>query len=111
MDTFRNTESHAHRDVTVLINDGEQTYEMMTKAVQVRDGKMHIQNLENFDDFCYNLLCHFINFTHYYFISSHTERILHFLYTSIFAVTNLIFVVCRFTNLLITIIYLFIYLF
>ena len=68
MDTFRNTESHAHRDVTVLINDGEQTYEMMTKAVQVRDGKMHIQNLENFDDFCFNLLflcTHYFHFITY----------------------------------------------
>lgn len=33
-DTFKNTENlAAHRDVTVLINDGEQTYEMMTKDV------------------------------------------------------------------------------
>jgi len=33
-DTFRNTENLAnHRDVTVLINDGTKTYEMMTKDV------------------------------------------------------------------------------
>lgn len=33
-DTFRNTESFdAHRDVTVLVNDGEKTWEMMTKDV------------------------------------------------------------------------------
>jgi len=33
-DTFRNTESYdKHRDVTVLINDGEKTLEMMTKDV------------------------------------------------------------------------------
>lgn len=34
-DTFRNTENlKAHRDVTVLLNDGQQTYEMMTENVQ-----------------------------------------------------------------------------
>lgn len=33
-DTFRNTESYdKHRDVTILINDGEKTLEMMTKDV------------------------------------------------------------------------------
>lgn len=33
-DTFKNTESlHAHRDVTVLVNDGEKTYDMMTENV------------------------------------------------------------------------------
>lgn len=33
-DTFRNTETiNAHRDVTVLINDGEKTFEMMTDQV------------------------------------------------------------------------------
>jgi lectin, mannose-binding 2 len=33
-DTFKNTESLAsHRDVTVLINTGDKTYEMMTKDV------------------------------------------------------------------------------
>ena len=33
-DTFKNTENlAAHRDITVLINNGEQTYEMMTKDV------------------------------------------------------------------------------
>lgn len=33
-DTFRNTENlAAHRDVTVLINDGSKTYEMMTSDV------------------------------------------------------------------------------
>ena len=33
-DTFKNTENlAAHRDVTVLINDGEKTYEMMTQNV------------------------------------------------------------------------------
>jgi hypothetical protein len=35
-DTFRNTEdSHAHRDVTILVNDGEKTWAMMTADVQV----------------------------------------------------------------------------
>mmetsp|Transcript_5382 Transcript_5382/g.5546 ORF Transcript_5382/g.5546 Transcript_5382/m.5546 type:complete len:414 (+) Transcript_5382:70-1311(+) len=34
-DTFKNTEHiSAHRDVTVLVNDGEKTYEMMTSEVQ-----------------------------------------------------------------------------
>lgn len=33
-DTFKNTENLAkHRDVTVLINDGTKTYEMMTETV------------------------------------------------------------------------------
>jgi lectin, mannose-binding 2 len=33
-DTYKNTENFAnHRDVTVLINDGEKTYEMMTEDV------------------------------------------------------------------------------
>lgn len=33
-DTFRNTETlNAHRDVTILINDGEKTVEMMTDQV------------------------------------------------------------------------------
>ena len=37
-DTFRNTENiQAHRDVTVLVNDGEKTWGMMTADVQVRD--------------------------------------------------------------------------
>ena len=35
-DTFRNTENLAnHRDITVLVNDGESTYEMMIQDVQV----------------------------------------------------------------------------
>ena len=35
-DTFRNTENiYAHRDVTVLINDGEKTWAIMTADVQV----------------------------------------------------------------------------
>ena len=34
-DTFKNTESlAAHRDVTILINDGEKTWDMMTEDVQ-----------------------------------------------------------------------------
>uniref|UniRef100_A0A7S0XEJ2 L-type lectin-like domain-containing protein n=1 Tax=Chromulina nebulosa TaxID=96789 RepID=A0A7S0XEJ2_9STRA len=34
-DTFKNTENLAiHRDVTILINDGEKTYEAMTQEVQ-----------------------------------------------------------------------------
>ena len=34
-DTFKNTENlAAHRDVTVLVNDGTKTYEMMTETVQ-----------------------------------------------------------------------------
>ena len=34
MDTFKNIEyAHAHRDVTVLVNDGEKTYEMMTDDI------------------------------------------------------------------------------
>ena len=34
-DTFKNTETlAAHRDVTVLINDGEKTWEMMTEDVK-----------------------------------------------------------------------------
>lgn len=34
-DTFKNTESlSAHRDVTILINDGEKTWEMMTEEVK-----------------------------------------------------------------------------
>jgi mannose-binding lectin 2 len=34
-DTFKNTESiSTHRDVTVLVNDGTKTYEMMTENVQ-----------------------------------------------------------------------------
>jgi mannose-binding lectin 2 len=34
-DTFKNTENlAAHRDVTILINNGEKTYELMTKDVQ-----------------------------------------------------------------------------
>lgn len=34
-DTFKNTENIAsHRDVTVLVNDGTKTYEMMTENVQ-----------------------------------------------------------------------------
>jgi mannose-binding lectin 2 len=33
-DTFKNTESlAAHRDVTILINDGQKTYDMMTENV------------------------------------------------------------------------------
>jgi len=33
-DTFKNTENiAAHRDVTILVNDGSKTYEMMTKDV------------------------------------------------------------------------------
>ena len=33
-DTFKNTESlSAHRDVTVIVNDGEKNYEMMTENV------------------------------------------------------------------------------
>jgi mannose-binding lectin 2 len=33
-DTFKNTESlYAHRDVTVIVNDGEKTYDMMTENV------------------------------------------------------------------------------
>ena len=37
-DTFRNTENiQAHRDVTVLVNDGEKTWGMMTADVQVRE--------------------------------------------------------------------------
>lgn len=36
-DTFKNTEHpEAHRDVTILINDGEKTWEMMTESVLVR---------------------------------------------------------------------------
>jgi hypothetical protein len=36
-DTFKNTEHlHAHRDVTVLVNNGEKTWEMMTDKVKVR---------------------------------------------------------------------------
>jgi mannose-binding lectin 2 len=34
-DTYKNTDNlAAHRDVTVLINDGQKTYELMTKDVQ-----------------------------------------------------------------------------
>ena len=34
-DTFRNTETlNVHRDVTVLVNDGERTFEAMTSEVQ-----------------------------------------------------------------------------
>jgi mannose-binding lectin 2 len=34
-DTFRNTENiEAHRDVTILVNDGEKTYAQMTEQVQ-----------------------------------------------------------------------------
>lgn len=34
-DTFKNTEHiSAHRDVTILVNDGEKTYELMTTEVQ-----------------------------------------------------------------------------
>jgi mannose-binding lectin 2 len=34
-DTFKNTENlAAHRDVTILVNDGEKTYEQMTEDVQ-----------------------------------------------------------------------------
>lgn len=34
-DTFKNLETvHAHRDVTVLVNDGEKTWAMMTEEVQ-----------------------------------------------------------------------------
>lgn len=34
-DTFKNIETvHAHRDVTVLVNDGEKTWAMMTEEVQ-----------------------------------------------------------------------------
>jgi len=34
-DTFKNIETvHAHRDVTVLVNDGEKTWAMMTEDVQ-----------------------------------------------------------------------------
>lgn len=37
-DTFQNTENiNAHRDVTVLINNGEKTLAMMTEVVQVRE--------------------------------------------------------------------------
>ena len=36
-DTFKNTEHpEAHKDVTILINDGEKTWEMMTETVLVR---------------------------------------------------------------------------
>ena len=35
VDTFKNTERIAsHRDITILVNDGKQTYEMMTEDVQ-----------------------------------------------------------------------------
>ena len=35
-DTFKNTEHlDSHRDVTVLINNGEKTWEMMTESVEV----------------------------------------------------------------------------
>jgi hypothetical protein len=34
-DTFKNTETlNAHRDVTILVNDGEKTWEMMTADVK-----------------------------------------------------------------------------
>lgn len=34
-DTFKNTENlAAHRDITILVNDGDKTYEMMTEDVQ-----------------------------------------------------------------------------
>ena len=34
VDTFKNTEyAYAHRDITVLVNDGEKTYEMMTDDI------------------------------------------------------------------------------
>ena len=34
-DTFKNTENlSAHRDVTVLVNDGDKTFELMTDDIQ-----------------------------------------------------------------------------
>lgn len=44
-DTFKNTEHpEAHKDVTILINDGEKTWEMMTETVLVR---LHSRNRNN----------------------------------------------------------------
>lgn len=44
-DTFKNTENlAAHRDVTVLVNDGEKTYEMMTLDIQGCNGNFRYHN-------------------------------------------------------------------
>ena len=52
-DTFKNTEHpEAHKDVTILINDGEKTWEMMTETVLVR---LHSRN-RNY--VCHVMSCH-----------------------------------------------------
>jgi mannose-binding lectin 2 len=44
-DTFKNTENlQSHRDVTILVNDGTKTYEMMTKDVQGCDAAFRYHN-------------------------------------------------------------------
>ena len=49
-DTFKNTEAlAAHRDVTVLVNDGEKTWEMMTKDVKGCNNVMARYNTERAD--------------------------------------------------------------
>jgi len=45
LDTFKNTEyAYAHRDVTVLINDGSKTYEMMTDDITGCDVDVRYHN-------------------------------------------------------------------
>ena len=49
-DTFKNTENlAAHRDVTVLVNDGEKTWEMMTKDVKGCNNVLARYNTERAD--------------------------------------------------------------
>lgn len=44
-DTFKNTENlAAHRDVTVIVNDGEKTWEMMTADVQGCQAQVRYHN-------------------------------------------------------------------
>merc|ERR1711871_603311 len=45
MDTFKNSEyAFAHRDITVLVNDGERTYEMMTDDILGCDVNVRYHN-------------------------------------------------------------------
>lgn len=56
-DTFKNTENlAAHRDVTVLVNDGEKTWEMMTKDVKGCNNVLARYNTER-ADFKVRVLC------------------------------------------------------
>ena len=69
-DTFKNTENPiAHRDVTVLVNDGDKTWAMMTEQVQVIYyswllciPKEYFTLLKRINFFCYALIFHLFAF-------------------------------------------------